>query len=144
MESQSREGGLDRTEERPGLRNPVIGIIGKRTLTSRERQALIYIGRCIARLGHTLTLAPSPGVADTVREGFEAEGGTVIPVDHGVIDTADHTLVYPDKRLLTRLQAAYPDLEAKDNVLVVTANQLDEWVTAVNKTMANKGMPLPT
>jgi hypothetical protein len=152
MEGEGRERGLDPTDERPnvrdnggrGLRNPVIGIIGKRVINSRERAALRYIGRCAARLGHTLAFVPAKGVADAVREGAELEGGELLPLERDVIGVANHTHVYPDKRLLSRLLAVYPNLESMTNVLVIREDQLDEWVDAVNQTMKDRGVPLPT
>jgi hypothetical protein len=143
MEGEGREGRLDGPEVR-NLRNPVIGIIGKRVINTRERAALRYIGRCAALLGHTLAFIPSKGVADAVREGAELEGGKLLVLEHDVIGTANHTLVYPDRRLHSRLLAAYPNLEAMTNVLVLREDQLDEWVEAVNETMKDRGVPRPT
>ena len=139
---------MDRTDTRTERqarrpRNPVIGIIGKSTVTTEEAETLRFIGRAIARLGHKLALIPTKGVADKVREGFETEGGETVVLESDVIGNADHTLIYPDTRLLNRLLATYPDLQAKDNVLVIEEHQLEEWKQAVTQTLDEKGVEVP-
>ena len=151
MESESGTRGLDTTDlgtsfeqrRRRTPRNRVIGILGKSTLNDKEKTTLYFIGRCIARLGHTLAFIPTKGTTDSVREGMETEGGKLLPLERDVIGTADHTLVYPDKRLLSRLSNLYPDLNAKANVLIIREDQLNEWREAVITTMKDKSIPLP-
>ena len=150
MDSESKGGGLDqpdnrrsdRTQRSP--RNPVIGIIGRSVLTDDEKATLTFIGRAIARLGHKLALVPAKGTADRVREGFEFEGGETVVLEKDVVGTADHTLIYPDHRLLTRLRATYPDLEVRADVLVIQQHQLEEWKNAVEVTLDDKGIERPT
>lgn len=128
------------------VRTPrLIGIIGKLVLNAHEKEALVYIGRCIALLGHTLVIVPAKGTADAIREGIQVEGGETRELETGVIDTADHTLVYPDKRLLSRLLTAYPDIKdnANEHVTVIAADLLDEWVDAMKLILIEKEITPP-
>ncbi|HSE44574.1 MAG TPA: hypothetical protein VLA89_04520 [Gemmatimonadales bacterium] len=135
------DNGANEPARRP--RNPVIGIIGKSTVNDHEAATLRFIGQAIARLGHKLALIPAKGTADKVREGFEVEGGEIVALEADVIGAADHTLVYPDTRLLNRLRAVYPDIEARDDVLVIREDQLEEWKQAVIQTLDEKGVETP-
>lgn len=85
----------------------------------------------IAQMGHTLCIVPAKGVADVLREGVKAEGGETLELDKGVIEHSSHTMIYPDKRLLSRLLAAYPDLNENANVTIIEPDRLDEWVKAI-------------
>ena len=126
-----------------GLRNPVIGIIGKSILDPEEAEDLYYVGRCIGRLGHVLAFIEAKGTTQKVREGVEIEGGELLPLAKDVIGHADHTLIYPDRRLLARLLSQYPSLMSMTNVLVIREDQLEEWVEACETTLEDKGIPLP-
>ncbi len=149
MDGTSREGGLDGTrnrDDRTGerrLANPIIGVIGKSVLTNKEKDTLFFIGRCIARLGHTLACIPAKGTADAVREGVKAEGGGLLELEANVIGTANMTWIYPDRRLLSRLLTAYPNLQAQDNAVVIREDQLDEWRAAVETVLADKDIATP-
>lgn len=121
-----------------------IGVIGKATLTADETTKLTYLGRCIARLGHTLVATDAAGFTAAVKSGVEREGGQLVAVGRAVIDAADHTLVYPDDKLLGRLERAYPDLHTRSDVLVVRSEQLDEWLDAVLTVMRERGVDPPS
>lgn len=148
MEDESRGGGLDRPDDRPIDRVPggtrTLGIVGKSRLTPREKTTLRYLGRCFARLDRTLAYVEAPGAASEVKEGVEMEGGSLLRLERDVIGQADNTLVYPDKRLLSRLLTAYPDLFDMPNVQVIEPDRLDELVTAINKALARRDIPRPT
>lgn len=149
MDTASRTGGLDRTDDwrdrnrTRKLDNPTIGIIGKSVLNDHEKEALLFIGRCIGRLGHRLAFIPAKGTAEQVREGAAAEGAELLQLERDVIGTADHTLIYPDKRLLARLLNAYPNLEANVHVAVIREEQLDDWRDAVTQVLTDKDIPIP-
>jgi hypothetical protein len=150
MDSESGTGGLDQADHGsrvgPGgraLRNPTIGVIGKSVLTSREKATLTYIGRCIALLGHRLAFIPAKGTADAVREGMAAEGGELLELESDVIGQSDMTWIYPDKRLLSRLLIAYPNLDNHDHAVVIREDQLDEWASAVKQVLSDKDIPHP-
>jgi hypothetical protein len=108
-----------------------IGFIGKGSLTDYETACLQYIGKCIARLGHTLIIVPAIGAATALRVGMEEQEGEVREVKEGTIDLADHTLVYPTPQLLSALKVKYPDLLDRDDVVIIAEGQLDEWVDAM-------------
>ncbi len=149
MDRESEGRGMDRpsggssSPARRSPRNRTIGIIGKSTLTDEEKATLTFVGRAIARLGHKLALVPAKGTADRVREGFESEGGETVVLERDVIGQADHTLIYPDRRLLTRLRATYPDLNERTDVLVIREDQLEEWKWAVITTLEERNVPVP-
>lgn len=143
---KSRKRGAAPTElvrGRGGLVNPRIGIIGRATLTPKETGVLWYIGRCLARLGHTTVVVPAQGTADAIREGVKVEEGSLAELPKGVIENSDRTLIYPDAALLERLQKAYPDLATRKDVVVITEDNLDEWYDAVRQVMLDKGLALP-
>lgn len=149
MDKQGESRGMDGPGDgpsRPARRSPrnrTIGIVGKSVLTDEEKATLTFVGRAIARLGHKLAFVPAKGTADRVREGFESEGGETVVLERDVIGQADHTLVYPDKRLLTRLRTTYPDLTTRADVLVIREDQLEEWKDAVVTTMNERNVPIP-
>jgi hypothetical protein len=128
----------------PGRPRPrVIGVIGRTRLSEAEHNDLRFIGQCIAAFGHTLAYVPAKGTADAVREGAEAEAGETLVLDAGVIDKAEHTLVYPDKRLLYRLLVTYPDFHARANVTVITPAALSDWADAAAQLLKAEGLPIP-
>lgn len=141
MEDQGRERRMDGPGHRP--KQLTLGVIGKRTINNQERATLRYLGRCFAKLNRQVALIPAQGVAAAVREGYESEGGVVLELETNVIGQADHTLVYPDKRLLTRLLNVYPNLHDRDNVLIIEPEKLNELVKAINGTLATRGIPAP-
>lgn len=119
-------------------RNHTIGFVGRGTIKAKEHAALVSIGRLIARLDRVLAIVPAPGVAEAVREGMTAEGGETLELVSDVIGTADHTFVVPDKRLLSRLSTAYPDLAEKPNVTI--ANNVADLLTAVQTIAKEHGI----
>ena len=120
-----------------------IGIIGKTTITTRERAQLRYLGRCLARLGHPIVVVPAKGTVDAVREGVKSENGEIVEIDKGVIDTADNTWVLTSRRLLSRLLTVYPDLHDKDNVAVFDSKELDEVIRLTNEALKRQNIEPP-
>ena len=120
-----------------------IGFIGKSNINPKEAGLLWDIGRCIAIIGHTVILAPAKGATVALREGIKVEGGSLEEVKSNIIEQADHTLIYPDTQLLERLREKYDDIEARDNVLIIHENQLDEWHAAVQYRLLELGHQLP-
>ena len=121
----------------------VVGFIGRGTVNHYEAASLRYIGQCIARLGHTLLIVPAKGAASALREGVEAQEGEVRTLEAGVLDVADRTLLYPDTLLLARLKTAYPDLEQRENVVIIEDTQLDQWVDAMKEILDAYNIPRP-
>jgi len=113
-----------------------IGVIGKKALKRDEKLLLAELGSLVAKLGHQLAIIPTPGVAAQVRAGYELEGLAPVILDQGVIEHSDHTLIYPDKRLLDRLQHNYPALLDMNNVDVI--DNLQEWVEATRTLLAER------
>lgn len=138
---------MDRTDTgktsptRTVLRNPRIGFIGKGKLTPKETGIIWYIGRCIARLGHTVVLVDAGAGATALREGMEVEGGRLDKVTEKVIESSNHTLIYPDKPLLERLKKAYEDIETRDDVVIIS--NIDGWYDAVKQVLTDKGITHP-
>lgn len=128
---------------RPVPRPRLIGFIGAASITDYEAQALKYIGRCLAVIGHTLLIATEAGAAGAVREGVGMQGGKVRIIEAGVIETADRTLLYPDTRLLERVEHTHKDLYERDDVVVIYPHQLDEFLTATKETVTDYGLDLP-
>lgn len=124
-------------------RNRTIGIIGKPKLSRTEHDALAYIGRCIARRGQRLATVPAPGTAAAVREGVESEGGEVVALAENVVDASDHTFIYPDTTLLTRLLTAYPDLHDRSDITVIHTKDLSTWVLAAKEVLIEVGLTPP-
>lgn len=149
MASKGGKRRLDGSDDRPGQqperrpRYPDIGIIGKTSITDDELEDLHYLGRCLARFGHRLTTIPTPGTENAVREGVKAEGGRTLDLETDVLGTADHTLVYPDERLLRRLLTAYPDLKERTNVTILTDGQLIGFIAAINNLLRDKNLGHP-
>ncbi len=125
------------------LRNPRIGFIGRGSLTPQETGIIWYIGRCIARLGHTLVYVEAPGAATAIKEGVVSEDGKLDPVKAGVIESANHTLIYPDPQLTVKLKLRYPDLETRPDVVIIRQDELHEWYEAVRTILSSRGIPLP-
>lgn len=121
----------------------LVGFVGKPDITEYEAACLIYIGRCIQQLGHTLVIVPAPGAASALREGVEAQGGEVRIIEAGVLDVADRTLLYPDPTLLKRLERAYKDLHERENVVIIKDDQLPEWVDAMKTICDDYGIERP-
>ena len=121
----------------------IIGFIGKADITDYEAACLTYIGRCLANLGHTLLIVPAKGATSALRVGVEMQGGKVREVETGIIDQANRTLVYPDPNLTQRLEQAYPDLHDRDDVVIITESQLDEWIDAMKSILAEYGVNRP-
>jgi hypothetical protein len=125
------------------LRNPRIGFIGRASLTPQETGIIWYIGRCIARLGHTIVFVEAKGAATALKEGVVSEEGKLDILETGVIESADHTLIYPDPQLLERLKKKYPDITTRTDVAIIRSDQLNEWYEAVRTILSEKGIPLP-
>jgi hypothetical protein len=125
------------------LRTKRIGFIGKGTLTPKETGLIWYIARCVTRLGHTVVLAQAPGVSKAVEEGVVFEGGGLDIVLTGVIEASDHTMIYPDSILLDRLKVKYSDILTREDVAIITEDNLDEWYDAVRTILSNRGVALP-
>jgi len=135
---------LDRPDNRPsGERARTIGILGKSKLSTEEAEELHYLGQLIGTLGVTLAYIPTDGTSDAVRKGVEAADGETQRLDRGVIQHSDHTLVYPDGRLLTRLLTAYPDLEDNDKVTIIEEGCVSRWITALTRLIEEKGLTAP-
>jgi hypothetical protein len=122
-----------------GSQSRTIGILGRRDLSDEEAADLFYLGQLIATLGCELIYIPTPGTSDQVREGVEAADGETRRLDRGVIQHAGHTLVYPDPTLLTRLLAAYPDLEDNDKVTIIEEGCVPAWNKALTKLIEERG-----
>ena len=121
----------------------LIGFIGRATVTDFEASCLRYIGRCIAQLGHRLIIVPAAGATHAVREGVEVQGGEVREIEAGVLDVADRTLLYPDPTLLARLERAYKDLHEKENIAIISEDDLPGWVTALKIVCNDYGIEQP-
>lgn len=146
MEGKGQVRRLDRSDEREvgePTRARVIGILGKPDLTDEEAGELRQLGQLIATLGCTLAYIPTDGTTSAVREGVEAADGEMQRLDRGVIQHADHTLVYPDGRLLTRLLAAYPDLEDNAKVTIIEEGCVAKWNVALTRLCEEKGLTPP-
>lgn len=124
-------------------KSKLIGFIGKGDITDYEAACLTYIGKCIARLGHTLLSVPAKGSETALRVGVEAQGGAVRSIAAGVLDAAERTLLYPDPQLTERLKQAYPDIEDRDDVVFIHEGQLDEWVDAMKQILDEYGINRP-
>lgn len=136
---------MDRSHNRQSRDLPRrrIGIIGKTVLNDAEKQKLYRFGQCIAILGHTTQLIPAKGTADQVSEGVKAQGGEINVLEVGVIDASDHTFVYPDPRLLSRLRHSYPNLDTDKNVTVIREDQLDRWLVGTITIINELGLTPP-
>ena len=122
-----------------------IGFIGRADITEEERTDLIFVGRCIARWGHTYVSVQAQGAEAAVREGVEIEGGQVESLQTGVLETANQTLLYPDTRLLVRLRNKYKDLRQREgkSVTVLERGQLGWFVNAVKEVFEEEGLEIP-
>lgn len=122
-----------------------IGFICKEgPLQPDEGGTLYYLGRCIARLGHTLvtTEAENEGT-NLLRKGMKVEDGILESVQRGVIEASDHTWIYADTHLLERVRSRHPDLDTREDVLIVYPEQLVEWAEAVRQVMYERGVIRP-
>ena len=127
-----------------GERTPKrIGFVGASTITDAEAATLVKIGRAIARLGHVLVSAPAEGATAKVREGVEIEKGEIVDLSGGVLETADHTLLYPSPKLLERMRAKYPDMEQTHKVTILQPHQLEKFWGAMQQIMAEQGIDIP-
>ena len=121
-----------------------IGFIGRRDISAREAEILVLIGKSLARLGHTLVTIPTEGATARVREGVEAEKGELLDIPSGVLESSDHTLLYPDPHLLQRLRDKYPALETEHKVTVLQPHQLETFWSSMRVIMGEQGVPIPT
>lgn len=137
---------MDRTSlSGTGTTHPVrrIGFIGHAGLDPYEQGVLYQIGRCIARLGHTIvTTAPNEGNI-SLRKGGEREKGLVDTVANDVIGSSDHTLIYKDEKLHDRLREKYEDIDERNDVLLLSNETLDDWHNAVTETLRERGVDIP-
>lgn len=115
-----------------------IGFIGKTTITPEDREALKEIGRLVALIGHQTVMVNGKGTIAAVKEGFELEGGTPQLIDKGVIEAADHTMVFGDTRLIGRLRQAYPDIDDRKDVTIIKTEELQTWLEAVESVYQDK------
>lgn len=120
-----------------------IGFIGKGTVTDYESVILAYIGRCLARIGHTLVVATTAGAAGAVREGVVSQEGKVVVVDAGVIEASDRTLLYPDLKLLERVEHTHKDLYERSDIVIIYEHQLEEFLTATKQIVQEYNLELP-
>lgn len=120
-----------------------VGFIGTDLATKTEKRQLHFIGRCIARLGHSIITTNTAGSVSALREGVLVEGGDALDVEAGVIDQSDHTLVFADERLLSRLHERYPDLHERSDVVIIEKHQLLEWVDAMSSLLIERGIAEP-
>lgn len=120
-----------------------VGVIGKRFLTPAEKTSLWMLGRIVARLGHDLQLIPTKGTANQMRDGFELEGRTALELTAGVIEASDVTLIYPDERLLKRIEKMYPDYRDRADVRVLYPEPIEDYVAAAREILKERGIPQP-
>lgn len=110
-----------------------LGLIGKPVLNDQEKSDLFYLGQLIAASGNKLAVVPARGAADATRKGVEAEGGEVLELDSDVIGQSNHTIVYPDARLLARLRKSYPGIHETRSILVIPDGQLPVFLYGVEQ-----------
>lgn len=121
-----------------------IGFIGRADINAREAEILFKLGQAIARLGHTLVTVPAEGATAQVREGVMVEKGKVLDIQTGVLDIADHTLLYPTPTLLTKLENRYPEFRKQYKVTILQPHQLDLFWTSMKTIMREEGISVPT
>lgn len=110
-----------------------IGFIGKRVVNNQEKEVLKYIGACLAKLGHTYVSVPTKGAEYAIRRGVGGEDGKNIAVDSNTIEASDYTFIYADPPLLKRLIAKYPDLETREDIVILP--NLEVWVKGAQEVM---------
>lgn len=120
-----------------------IGFIGRNDINDTEAATLRQIGRAIARLGHTLVTVPTEGATARLREGVVDEEGVMVDLQTGVLEASDHTLLYPNPRLLARLREKYPALENEYKVTILQPNQLSLFWQSMVQIMQEMGMDIP-
>ena len=120
-----------------------IGFVGRSEVSDAEAKTLRFIGRGIAILGHTFVSVPSEGATAKVREGVEVEKGQIVDLQNGVLETADHTLLYPSPKLLLRLKERYPNIENDRRVTILQRHQLELFWEAMKTIMAEQGIEAP-
>lgn len=138
---------MDRTSlSGSGPTHPVrrIGFVGTGELDPYEEGVLYHIGRCIARLGHTIVTTNENKGNVSLRKGVKREKGLVDTIETGVIESSDHTLIYSNDNLHQRLKEKYEDLEERNDVLLLTSKNIDEWHDAVIETLKERGVDIPT
>lgn len=130
-----------RTLGRPEPRR--VGFIGRPDITPEEAQKLTYIGKCLAKLGHSLVSVRAKGAETALRVGVEAQGGEVHSVTAGVLDAANRTLIYPNTLLTEKLEKAYPGFSTREDVAIIERDQLDLWVDAMREILDDYGINRP-
>jgi hypothetical protein len=78
-----------------------------------------------------------------VKKGYELQGGTTELVAGNTIEQSDHTQIYADDILLQRLKTKYNDLETRKDVVIIPRARLDEWYSAVQQVMLERGLTPP-
>lgn len=124
--------------------NQRIGFIGKASITRSEARKLTLMGRYIARTGRTLVYVPAQGSAEAIVSGVQGEGGVTEAIRSGVIGASDHTFVYADARLFTRLQEAMPDIvDSRAVTLIFSELELDIWLRSIRAVFESQGITPP-
>lgn len=74
---------------------------------------------------------------------MEIEEGQVVAIQTAVLDNAFRSLLYPDTRLLERLQKRYGNLSQRNDVTVLKRGQLPQFWDAIKEIFAEEGLELP-
>lgn len=146
VKSNGSEDVAARTMERKQrkLRNPRIGFIGKPEITPEEASIIQYIGRGIALLGHTTVIVPAKGASDSIRKGIKEEGGKLDEIKTGIIEKADHTIVYANNHLLERIRKRYPDIDLRKDVVIIFEDEINDFLAATKEVLREHGLEIPS
>jgi len=114
-----------------------IAVIGKAKVNDTESGELDFLGVLLANAGHTLVTTAASGVNTLVREGYERQGVWARVVQSDAISGADHAIIYPDKRLLERIEATGV-LATVPHTILLTEDALHKYVRAAIQVVAER------
>lgn len=121
-----------------------LGFLGKPNITENEEKKLIELGKMIAQSGRELVIVPAKGSASAVEMGMKAGQGKVRRIESGVLSQSAQSLVYADKRLLTRLHQTYPAIATMRNVYLMSSEiELDMAINRLSNILKASGIVRP-
>lgn len=126
------------TEKRPVI------VIGKRTCSPLEQDALHTIGYGLATVGRPLHTTASPGAPAHIIEGYRAAGGEPTIHTAGLGNVDGETICIPDIDLATKLDQKVPDWDDRDWIVLHDEELLIDWASAMVSILEETGRSLVT
>lgn len=124
----------------------IVVVLGKPSVNKLEHDALITIGRALAKRDKKLVTTKSPGVPQLVIEGYKREGGEPTYLQPGLMvedmKRADEVLVFTDTPYQKKLDERKPDWRAEGWLVFHNRKATNDAANMTIQILEELGTPL--